>query len=104
MTQGDTLAVFKWLKRESSGFYISPSVLHAVLAGAFQLSIRKTFQWEWFQNAMACISKMPGSCQPLRFLSSLTPLKKKKSEVANTQVFLTFGALKVNGRFYYSGL
>lgn len=31
-------------------------------------------------------------------------LKKKKSEVANTQVFLTFGALKVNGRFYYSGL
>lgn len=30
--------------------------------------------------------------------------KKKKSEAASTQVLMTVGALKVNRKFYYSGL
>ena len=30
--------------------------------------------------------------------------KKKKNEAASTQVLMTVGALKVNRKFYYSGL
>lgn len=60
-----------------------------------------------FQNPAVCILKMPGSYQPLKFLSTLKSfLIKSESEAANTPVLLTLipGALKENGRFYYSGL